>query len=128
MQLLAFREYPAIDAQTLVEFTGHERLFRGVEGSFLLHMSSEGQPVAEERVIWLSARDAISCPGRGHAQTQRHDSQNTHFGRSPDGPVSKRNLSAHAREFNFYSCLCRAASRAVDSGESGTKPRRIAIR
>jgi hypothetical protein len=60
MQLLAFREYPAIDAQTLVEFTGHERLFRGPDGSFLLHMSSEGQPVLEERTIWLAARDAIS--------------------------------------------------------------------
>jgi hypothetical protein len=60
MQLLSFREYPAIDAQTLVEFRGHERLFRGADGSFLLHMSSEGQPVDEERTIWLSARDAIS--------------------------------------------------------------------
>ena len=60
VQLLAFREYPAIDAQTLVEFTGHERLFRGADGSFLLHMSSDGQPIAEERVIWLSGRAAIS--------------------------------------------------------------------
>jgi hypothetical protein len=60
MQLLAFREYPAIDAHTLVEFTGHERLFRGVDGSFLLHMSSKGQPVAEERIVRLSARDAIA--------------------------------------------------------------------
>jgi hypothetical protein len=60
MHLLTFREYPAIDAQTLVEFTGHERLFRGADGSFLLHMSSEGQPVAEERLIRLSVRDAIS--------------------------------------------------------------------
>ena len=60
MQLLALREYPAIDAQTLVEFTGHERLFRGPDGSFLLHMSSEGQSVVEERTIWLTARDAIS--------------------------------------------------------------------
>jgi hypothetical protein len=60
MQLLAFREYPAIDDQTLVEFTGHERLFRAADGSFLLHMSSEGQSVAEERVVWLAARDAIS--------------------------------------------------------------------
>jgi hypothetical protein len=60
VQFLAFREYPAIDAQTLVEFTGHERLFRGADGSFLLHMSSEGQPMAEERIVWLSARDAIS--------------------------------------------------------------------
>jgi hypothetical protein len=60
MQLLAFREYPAIDVDTLVEFTGHERLFRGPDGSFLLHISSEGQPVAEERVLWLSMRDTIS--------------------------------------------------------------------
>jgi hypothetical protein len=60
MQLLGFREYPAIDADTLVEFTGHERLFRGADGSLLLHMSSEGQPVAEERILWLSVRDAIS--------------------------------------------------------------------
>jgi hypothetical protein len=60
MQLLAFRKYPAIDAQTLVEFTGHERLFRGVDGSFLLHMSSEGQPVVEERIVRLSVRDAIA--------------------------------------------------------------------
>ena len=60
MHLLAYREYPAIDAQTLVEFRGHERLFRGADGSFLLHMSSEGQPLAEERIVWLSAREAIS--------------------------------------------------------------------
>jgi hypothetical protein len=60
MQLLAFREYPAIDVDTLVEFTGHERLFRGPDGSFLLHISSEGRPVAEERVLWLSMRDTIS--------------------------------------------------------------------
>jgi hypothetical protein len=60
VQLLAFREYPAIDAQTLVEFSGHERLFRGADGSFLLHMSSEGQTLAEERIVWLSVRDAIS--------------------------------------------------------------------
>ena len=60
MQLLADREYPGIEVDTLAEFTGHERLFRGPEGSFLLHMSSEGQPVAEERLIRLSARDAIS--------------------------------------------------------------------
>jgi hypothetical protein len=60
MQLLAFREYPAIDARTLVECKGHERLFRAADGSFLLHMSSEGQPVVEERVMWLSVRDAMS--------------------------------------------------------------------
>src|ERR1700722_4839313 len=60
MGRLAFREYPAIDAQTLVEFKGHERLFRAADGSFLLHMSSEGQPVVEERVMWFSVRDAMS--------------------------------------------------------------------
>jgi hypothetical protein len=60
VQLLASREYPAIDAETLVEFRGHERLFRGADGSYLLHLSSEGQLVAEERIAWLSSRDALS--------------------------------------------------------------------
>jgi hypothetical protein len=60
MQLLALREYPAIDAETLAEFTGRERLFRWTDGSFLLHMSSEDQSVIEERIIRLSARDALS--------------------------------------------------------------------
>jgi hypothetical protein len=60
MYLLAFREYPVIDCQTLAEFVGHERLFRGADGSFLLYMSSDGKPEAEERIAWLSARDAIS--------------------------------------------------------------------
>jgi hypothetical protein len=60
MQLLAYREYPGIEVDTLAEFTGHERLFRGTDGSFLLHMSSEGQQVAEERVIWLPVRAALS--------------------------------------------------------------------
>jgi hypothetical protein len=64
MQLLAFREYPAIDAQTLVEFIGHEPLFREADGSFLLHMSSEGQPVTEERIVWLSARCNILAQRR----------------------------------------------------------------
>jgi hypothetical protein len=57
VQLLAFREYPAIDAQTLVEFTGHERLFRGADGSFLLHMSSDGQTdCGGARYLALGAR------------------------------------------------------------------------
>jgi hypothetical protein len=60
MQLLASREYPVIDCQTLAEFIGHERLFRGLDGSLLLHMSSAGTPEAEERISWLSVRDAIS--------------------------------------------------------------------
>jgi hypothetical protein len=60
MQLLACREYPVIDCQTLAEFIGHERLFRGANGPFLLHLSSEGKEDAEERIIWLTMRDAIS--------------------------------------------------------------------
>ncbi len=60
MQLLASREYPVIDCQTMDEFIGHERLFRASDGPFLLHMSSEGTFGAEERIIWLTLRDAIS--------------------------------------------------------------------
>jgi hypothetical protein len=60
MQLLASRDYPVIDYQTMGEFIGHERLFRATDGAFLLHMSSEGKLEAEERIIWLTVRDAIS--------------------------------------------------------------------
>ena len=59
MQLLVSRDYAVIDYQTMGEFIGHERLFRASNGAFLLQMSSEGLE-AEERVIWLTARDAIS--------------------------------------------------------------------
>jgi hypothetical protein len=60
MQLLSYRKYPVIDGQTLVEFVGHERLFRRSDGSFLLYMSSDGKPETEERIAWLAVRDAIS--------------------------------------------------------------------
>jgi hypothetical protein len=60
MQLLASRDYPVIDSQTMGEFIGRERLFRATDGAFLLHMSSEGKLEAEERIIWLTVRDAIS--------------------------------------------------------------------
>ena len=40
MQLLASRDYPVIDYQSMGEFIGHERLFRTTDGAFLLHMSS----------------------------------------------------------------------------------------
>jgi hypothetical protein len=61
MRLLASREYPVIDYQTMAEFIGHERLFRAANGdAFLLHMSSDWTLAAEERIIWLTARDAIS--------------------------------------------------------------------
>jgi len=36
MQLLASRDYPVIDYQTMGEFIGHERLFRAADGAFLL--------------------------------------------------------------------------------------------
>jgi hypothetical protein len=51
MHLLAFREYPVIDYQTTAEFTGQERLFRAVNGAFLLHMSSDWKLAAEVRII-----------------------------------------------------------------------------
>jgi hypothetical protein len=59
MHLLISRQYPVIDYQTMDEFTGGERLFRAVNGAFLLHMSSDWVP-AEVRIIWLSAREALS--------------------------------------------------------------------
>jgi hypothetical protein len=60
MHLLASREYPVIDCETMSEFVGHERLFRALNGDFLLHMSSDWKLASEERVVWLNARDAIS--------------------------------------------------------------------
>jgi hypothetical protein len=60
MQLLASRDYPVIDYQTMEEFIGYERLFRAPDGTFLLHMSCEGKPEAEERILWLSVREALS--------------------------------------------------------------------
>jgi len=60
MQLLASREYPVIDYQTMAEFIGNERLFRTPDGRFLLHMSTEGELEAEERIIRLTVRDALS--------------------------------------------------------------------
>jgi hypothetical protein len=60
MHLLASREYPVINYQTMDEFIGRERLFRVENGAFLLHMSSDWNPMAEVRIIWLTARDAIS--------------------------------------------------------------------
>jgi hypothetical protein len=68
MQLLACREYPVIDCQTLTEFIGHERLFRETDGSFFLYMSSDGKPNAEERIARLSVRDVISWLNDGPEQ------------------------------------------------------------
>src|SRR5450631_2078315 len=60
MKLLSSRDYAVIDYQTMGEFIGYERLFRATDGAFVLHMSSEGKLEAEERIIWLTVRDAIS--------------------------------------------------------------------
>ena len=60
MQLLVSRDYAVIDYQTMSEFIGRERLFRANDGAFLLHMSSEGTLEAQERLVWLTVRDAIS--------------------------------------------------------------------
>jgi len=60
MQLLASRDYPVINYQTMGEFTGRERLFRTTDGASLLCMSSQGKLEAEERIVWLTVRDAIS--------------------------------------------------------------------
>jgi hypothetical protein len=60
MKLLSSRDYAVIDYQTMGEFIGYERLFRASDGAFVLHMSSEGKLEAEERIIWLTVRDAIS--------------------------------------------------------------------
>jgi hypothetical protein len=60
MILLASRAYAVIDYQTLAEFIGHERLFRMPNRQFLLHMASERNPEADERVIWLNLRDAMT--------------------------------------------------------------------
>jgi hypothetical protein len=60
MQLLVSRKYPVADDQKIVKYVGHERLFRGADGSFLLYLSSAGKPEARERVVWLDAREAIT--------------------------------------------------------------------
>jgi hypothetical protein len=60
LHLLATREYPVVDYQTMAEYLGYERLFRAANGAFVLHLSSKGISSAEERIIRLTARDALS--------------------------------------------------------------------
>jgi hypothetical protein len=60
LKLLVSREHPVVDIQTMAEHIGCERLFRAADGAFVLHMSSEGMLSAEERIIRLTARDALS--------------------------------------------------------------------
>jgi hypothetical protein len=60
MHLLTSREYPVVDYQTMAEFIGLERLFRAINGAFWLYMSSDGKQEREERIIRLTARDALT--------------------------------------------------------------------
>jgi hypothetical protein len=59
MQILASRKYAVLHYDTLAEYIGRDTLLRGWDGTFLLHMSSEGTPGAEDRLLCLEARDAI---------------------------------------------------------------------
>jgi hypothetical protein len=65
LHLLASREYPVIDYQTMAEHLGCERLFRAANGALVLHMSSDGLASAEERIIWLTTRDALTWLNQG---------------------------------------------------------------
>ena len=59
MQMLHSRSIDSIDADALVECTGHEILFRSA-GGFYLYLT-DGCPVgaAHERVTFLEAREAL---------------------------------------------------------------------
>ncbi|MDB5567629.1 MAG: hypothetical protein JWP84_4195 [Tardiphaga sp.] len=59
MQILASRKYAVLNYDTLAEYTGRDTLLRRLDGTFLLHMSSEGAPDSEDRLLCLEARDAI---------------------------------------------------------------------
>jgi hypothetical protein len=59
MQLVVSRSYPAIDADTLTEYSAREALFRADDGSFLLYMTSEGRRDCEERLLVMDCRDAL---------------------------------------------------------------------
>ena len=59
MQLICSRTIPFVDAETLACRTGHEALFRKHD-TFLLYLSDgEEAPQVRERVIDLSAREAL---------------------------------------------------------------------
>ena len=59
MRLVVSRNYPAINAETLTEFSAREALFRADDGSFILYMTSEGPCDLEERLLVLDCRDAL---------------------------------------------------------------------
>jgi hypothetical protein len=59
MRLVVSRNYPALDAATLAEYSAREVLLRADNGSFLLYMTSDAQSDCEERVLVLDCRDAL---------------------------------------------------------------------
>jgi len=59
MQLVVSRSYPAIDADTLTEYSAREALFRTDDGSFLLYMTSEGRRDREEHLLVMDCRNAL---------------------------------------------------------------------
>jgi hypothetical protein len=59
MELVRSRTVPFLDAETLAFRTAREALFR-TDGVFILYLSDgRSAPAAEERVIKLSAREAL---------------------------------------------------------------------
>ena len=58
MRLVVSRNYPAINTDTLTEYSAREALFRADDGSFLLYMTSEGLD-CKESVLALDCRDAL---------------------------------------------------------------------
>jgi hypothetical protein len=94
LHLLGYREYRVVDYQTMIEHVGCERLFRAINGAFLLHMSSEGVPSAEERIIRLSARDALSW------LNQEPDEFGSYWEFAKIAPIAdKASLTPRARRF-----------------------------
>jgi hypothetical protein len=59
MQLVVSRSYPAIDTDTLTEYSACEALFRADDGSFLLYMTSQGRREREEHLLVMDCRDAL---------------------------------------------------------------------
>ena len=59
MELVRSRTIPFLDTETLAFRTAREALFR-TDGIFILYLSDGRQPpAAEERVVKLSAREAL---------------------------------------------------------------------
>lgn len=59
MQLIASRNYPFLDSESLEEHQACDSLFRTDDGTFLLYIASSHSPVIGDRLLWLSCRDAL---------------------------------------------------------------------